>query len=233
MVPRVAHFRRGDEFNSYVVEKILRSNPVELPLFNRHKMQELKDLDTDPPVLLLGFSAGAHLVMTAAGVLRAEGVDTPTGFRCAGSHLFPSDTWSDSCGLPEGRHHRRAGTDAHAVPRSLTLGIFVHLISLVQTRATFHAVHPVTLTLNAAKWYLEKAAHTSTWQTCERLPQGRGWRQRGVRNLRGRALPGCVVFRATGGSHTIQDYMWVMRNGMFTAGVDPHVLESVFLLFRR
>ena len=65
----MAHFRRGDEFNSYVVEKTLRSNPAGLPLFNRHKVQELKDLDTDPPVLLLGFSAGAHLVMTAAGVI--------------------------------------------------------------------------------------------------------------------------------------------------------------------
>ena len=55
-------FRRGDEFNSYVVEKTLRSNPAGLPLFNRHKVQELKDLDTDPPVLLLG-------LMTAAGVI--------------------------------------------------------------------------------------------------------------------------------------------------------------------
>ena len=57
--------------------------------------------ETDPPVLLVGFSAGAYLVMTAARELRAEGVETHRmGIIALGHTLFPSDRWGPPCDVP-------------------------------------------------------------------------------------------------------------------------------------
>ena len=98
--------RGGQEFNAYRVEPCPRTHPAGLPTLDRAKVDELKAmvvtrLDTDPPVLLVGFSAGAYLVMIAARDLRTEGVEKHRmGIVALGHTLFPSDRWGPLCDVP-------------------------------------------------------------------------------------------------------------------------------------
>ncbi len=229
--------RRWTEFNSYVVEQLHRAYLAGLPLLDRQKVQELKGLvtersDTDPSVLLLCFSTGQYLVMTAAQepLCWLRGL-TPTGLRRAGRHTVLIVHLGWLLRSPRGRYHRRAGTAAHAFPQS-----FASLLcEVVQTLGS--AAHRGTLTPNAAERYFRDGG-ASTWRTCQaatswpKLASAR--RSAGARAV----LPSNNGWAAPCPAASYVARALAITRGPCAAGfcgvrhpVDPQVLESVFLLF--
>ena len=196
--------RGGQEFNSYRVEQRPRTHPAGLPTLDRAKVDELKAMvttrpETDPPVLLVGFSAGAYLVMTAARELRAEGVEkNRMGIIALGHTRFPVDRWGPPCDAPG--------------------------VVIIGEKEQLFTPYLNDLTKQAADNY---CADTGTYVNLADLPGGVlmdeidastafggcAGTSAEYRNL-SRALPACLVFCAGDATHSIRDYTWALRAGL-------------------
>ena len=94
----------GQDFCMYKTESCPRTYPDALPKLKPEKLAALKHLLASrepeaPPVILVGFSAGAYLAMAAVRSLRAEGLlpRHKLGLLASGHTLFPAERFAGTC----------------------------------------------------------------------------------------------------------------------------------------
>ena len=201
----------GQEFNSYQLEPAPRTHPCGLPVLDRAKVEELKALianraEEEPPVVLLGFSAGAYLALTAARELRAEGLHRRRlGLIALGHSLFPVDRWEPPCDVP---------------------GIVV-----VGEKELVYAPFLQDLSGRAEDEY---CAESGRYVDLGKLPGGVLMDEVGAPEAFGgcagssaelyhleRSLPGCLVFEARDCTHRVSDYAWALRSGRLRQVTGP------------
>ena len=203
--------RGGQDFDWYRVEAAPRTHPARLPTLDAAKLDELKELvrertDHDIPVVLVGFSAGAYLAMTAARELLAEGVARHRlALVALGHSLFPFDRWGPSCDVPG--------------------------IAIIGELEQLYAPFLDDLSLRPEDDYRE---YSGGYVDLGDLPGGVLFDEVGVQHAFGGcagssaelhhlriALPSCLVFEARQCAHNIKDYTWAVRYGQLRQVVGP------------
>ena len=201
----------GQEFNTYRLEAAPRTHPCGLPVLDRDQVEKLKALianraEEEPPVIVLGFSAGAYLGLTAARELRAEGFPRHRlGLIALGHSLFPVDRWEPPCDVPG--------------------------VVIVGEKELVYAPFLSDLSRRAEDDY---CAETGRYVDLRSLPGGVLMDEIGAPMAFGgcagspgelyhleRALPGCLVFEARDCTHRVFDYAWALRNGQLRQVTGP------------
>ena len=186
----------GQDFCEYKTEARPRTHPDAIPELIPEKMAALKHLLASrepgaPPVILVGFSAGAYLAMTAVRSLRAEGLlpRQKLGLLAFGHTFFPAERFAGTCDVHGaiilGEEEQRpcpwmqslsGDTAGYCSLDRIPGGVLPDEVG-VPTAFSGYAGRPAEL------------HHLS------------------------RTFRGCVVLAAQDASHRVQDYTWAARLG--------------------